>query len=57
MAQQGPAGQMERKGDVQAVEAGTHGLGRMQGCCLDMKRWDQESQDTDGTELRKRCKK
>ena len=29
----------------------------VQGCCLDVQGWDQESQDTDGIELGKGCEK
>ena len=44
MAEQGPAGQNEGKEEkLQAVEAGMGGLGRIQGCCLEMQKWDQES--------------
>lgn len=52
MADQGPAAQTERKeGHVRGVDVGMCGLGRVQGCCLDMQRQDQECQDTNGTEL------
>ena len=33
------------------------GLGRIQGCHLDMQKWDQESQGADGVELGKQCEK
>lgn len=57
MADKGPAGQTEgQEGNAMAGEAGTCGLERVQGCCLDVPRWDQESQDTNGTELDKGCK-
>ena len=44
MAEQGPAGQTEvQEGNAQAVEAGTCGLARVEGCCPDVQGWDQES--------------
>jgi len=49
-----PAGQIVGKEEfVQALKAGMYGLGRMQGCCSGMKRWDQENQSAHGTELGK----
>ena len=33
------------------------GLGRIQGCYLDMQRWDQESQGVDGIEPGEGCEK
>ena len=58
MGEQGPAGQNEGKEEkLQAVEAGMGGLGRIQGCHLDMQKWDQESQGADGVELGKQCEK
>lgn len=53
---QGPVGQTEGKeGNAQAVEAGTRGLGRIQGCHQDVQRWDQKSQGMAGTALGKGC--
>lgn len=55
MAEQG---QIEGKeGHVQAMEAGMGGLGRIQGCSLDIQRQDQENQATDKTELCEKCEK
>ena len=45
---------LKAKKNTQAVEAGMCGLGRTQGCCLDMQRWDQDSLGADGTALGKR---
>ena len=56
MAEKGPAGQTEGKeGNVQAVEADTGCLRRIQGCCPDVQRWDQESQSADRTEPGEGC--
>jgi len=58
MAEQGSAVQTEGKeGNAQRVEARTCDLRKMQECCLDMQRWDQESQGTHGTGLGGRCEK
>lgn len=58
MAVQGSAGQTEaQERNAQAMETGTHGWGRVQGCCLDVQGLNQESQSTDGTELVEGCKK
>lgn len=58
MAEQGSAVQTEGKeGNAQRVEARTCDLRKMQECCLDMQRWDQESQCADGTALGEGCKK
>ena len=58
MSEQGPAGQTEEKEEnAEAVEAETCDLRRIQGCCLDVQRWNQESQGTDGTKLSKGCEK
>ena len=50
MAEQGPVGQTEV---IRKQSQWMGGLGRIQGCHLDMQRWDQESQSTGGTELDK----
>lgn len=55
MAEQGPVGQTQ-EGNAQAMEAGTCGLEREQGCCSDVQGWDQENHDTAGVELRKDIK-
>lgn len=58
MTEQGSAGQTERKeGTVQALEAGTCGLRRTQGCCLDIQRWDWENQGMDETAVGEVCEK
>lgn len=58
MAKQGPGGTTEGKeGKMQAVEAGMGGLGRIQGCPLDMQKWDYKRQGTDGFELGMGCEK
>jgi len=58
MAEEGPSVQSEGKErKMQTVEAEMSGMGRIQGCCLDVQGWDQESQDTDGIELGKGCEK
>ena len=57
MAEQGLDGQTKRQeGKTQSVDVGTCGLGRVQGCCLDVQGWDQESQGTDGAEVGKESK-
>ena len=57
MAKQGPAVQTEIRMKHTAEEAAAHGLGRVQGHCLDVQRWDQESQSRDSTELGKAYEK
>jgi len=54
MAQQGPADQTE--GNVE-METKTCHLGRIQGGCLEVQRWDQESHNADGTAVGEGCKK
>lgn len=44
MAEEGPSVQSEGKErKMQTVEAEMSGMGRIQGCCLDVQGWDQES--------------
>lgn len=47
----------EKKEKIQAVEAGMGSLGRIQGCPLDMQKWDYKRQGTDGAELGMGCEK
>ena len=50
MAEEGSANQAEGKeGKVQVVKAEIDDMEQIQGCCPDIKRWDQESQGADGT--------
>ena len=46
-----------KEGKIQAMEAGMGGLGRIQGCPLDMQKWDYKRQGTDGFELGMGCEK
>lgn len=46
MAEEGTAGQTEGERNIQAMETRMCGLGRTQGYCSDVQRWDQESQCT-----------
>lgn len=46
MAEEGTAGQTEGERNIQAMETRMCGLGRTQGYCSDVQRWDQESQRT-----------